>query len=67
MTKSGLMRQLICFLMQTCLGLRAAFYDIVLIALLAKASSMPWLPSPLTAALVPFRLLHSAVFIMPGI
>ena len=66
MTKSGLMRQLISFLMRICLSLRAVFYDCVLIALLAKASSIPWLPSPLIAALVPFRLLHSAVFTMPG-
>ena len=60
------MSLLISFLTRICLGLRAVFYDFVLIALLAKASLMPWLPSALTVALAPFRLLHSAVFIMPG-
>jgi len=61
------MSLLISFLTRICLGLRAVFYECVLIALLAKASSMPWLPSPLTAVLVPFRLLHYAVFTTPGI
>ena len=66
MTKSGAMRQLISFLMRICLSLRLVFLDCALILLILKASSMPWLPSPLIAGLALFSRLLFGLGTTPG-